>query len=206
MRIKHLASIDEQRSRVKKLEERLIASAVEVERLQKELVTHRQELFQIDSRIKLLQQQKDRIFESDKIASYQSQIEELEDKGLELLTLQENTEIDIKDQHQFSSGLQKTINEINGEAQDLMDKDLNEVKNLDMRLNLIVEELPENFKSLLTKLLSKNLAHGPFTRIESGSCYFCRYKISRLDESEVEGARMLKTCPQCSRIFLPYGT
>jgi predicted nucleic acid-binding Zn-ribbon protein len=53
--------------------------------------------------------------------------------------------------------------------------------------------------------MAKNLAHGPFTRIDQGSCFLCRYKISRVEESEIDMQKALKICPQCSRIFLPYG-
>jgi predicted nucleic acid-binding Zn-ribbon protein len=74
-----------------------------------------------------------------------------------------------------------------------------------MRIKLIEDELPTDFKSVLERTLKKNLALGPFTRNENGSCFFCRYKISKLDESEIDMQKQLKTCPQCSRIFLPYG-
>ena len=96
--------------------------------------------------------------------------------------------------------------EIESEVAEEKGKLEKELHSISLRVDLLKEELPSDFRQVLERVSARKLAHGPFTRIEGGSCYFCRYKISRLDESEVDMQKQLKICPQCSRIFLPYGS
>jgi len=206
MRIKHLASIGEQKDRVSKLEEKFNAAHLHVNSLREKNIEIKQNLHEFDSKIKIWQQQKDRIFEDAKIQAFAAQIETAENEGLNLLELLESNEAEIAQDQQFMEGLRKTISEIESESLNEIDKLQGEVSNLDLRLKLILEELPSEYSQTLIKLNLKNLAYGSFTRIQAGSCYFCRYKLSRIEESEVDSARLLKTCPQCTRIFLPYGT
>ena len=106
----------------------------------------------------------------------------------------------------FLSGLEKTYLEIEVEVKAEISEHQKGIEQSQMRMKLIEEELPADFRSTLERTLKKNLAVGSFTRIDQGSCFFCRYKISRTEESEIDMQKNLKVCPQCTRIFLPYGT
>jgi predicted nucleic acid-binding Zn-ribbon protein len=141
-----------------------------------------------------------------KIQAFTSEIAEQEGRGLEILGELELNEQERNDAKTFLAGIEKTIADIESEVKGEIGKEEEQIKIIDFRLSGLREDLPSDFKQLLEKLLSKNLAHGPFTRIDQGSCLFCRYKISRIDESEIDMQKKLKTCPQCSRIFIPYGT
>ena len=208
VRISHLKALSEQEDRLSKLNERRDANLMQTSILNQSNRDTQQELFETEKQLKILTEQKQRLLDignADKASLLQKDIDALETKGFELLERIEANETEITDLKTFLSGLEKTMNEIRGESQEETDKLQSEIKTIDMRLEGLKEDLPPDFQALLTKTLAKKLAHGPFTRVENGSCFFCRYKISRIDESEIDMQRMLKTCPQCSRIFLPYG-
>jgi predicted nucleic acid-binding Zn-ribbon protein len=210
MRIKHLSALSEQEDRLSKLTARQNEAYLQTEKLRQDNQTKRHELFEIEKKIKSMQEQKQRLIDigesGSKVDSYLAQIDEAEEKGLLLLELLEANEGEIKDQQQFLAGLTKTITEISGEAQEIKAQEQRELENVELRMRLLEEELPPDFRALYHKTVSKKLAQGPFTRIEAGSCFFCRYKLSKMDESEIDAQQKLKVCHQCYRIFLPYGS
>jgi predicted nucleic acid-binding Zn-ribbon protein len=209
MRINHLKNKSEQEDRVSKLNNRRQDTLMQTAKLRQDVIALNHELAEVEKKLKNASEQKQRLMDIGgdeiKISNYQNEINQYEEQGLEFLTQIENMEAEVSDHKTFLAGLEKSIQEIESEVQPELEKINSEVINIDFRLKLLMEELPLDFRTILLKTTAKNLAHGPFTRIDQGSCYFCRYKISRLDESEIDMQKNLKTCPQCSRIFLPYG-
>lgn len=210
MRTSLTLKVKEQEDRVSKLDERRQEAILQTTKLRHELVSLQSEVAELDKKIKIASEQKQRLLDmggdEKKIETFGNEISVLEENGLEFLSQIETIESVLADQKQFMAGIEKTIKEIGDEAQVEIAQHQNEVKNLEMRITSLMEEIPSDFKRILEKVSSRNLAHGPFTRVENGSCYFCRYKISRIDESEIDMQKNLKTCPQCGRIFLPYGS
>lgn len=209
MRNKHLTTKSEQEDRVSSLNKKRQDHDLQTAKLKQDLVRKHDELAETEKRLKLLTEQKQRLLDyggdTGKVNEFQKQIISLEDHGFNTLQEIEQMEGELQDAKTFSIGLESTIAEIQNEVTEDLNKLQTEVKILDQRISLLMEEIPSDFKAILLKISSKNLAHGPFTRIDQGSCYFCRFKISRMDESEIDMQKNLKTCPQCSRIFLPYG-
>ncbi len=209
-RLGHIHAIKEQDDRISSLEKRREESLAQLSNLKSEHVRYQQELLELENKIRTLSQQKQRWIDQGgdevKRKSMETEIAKLEDEGMNLLQLLETNETERKDAQVFIDGIGKTISEIRDEAKAEISKNKEAIHHLDLRLEGITEMLPGDFKDLLLRTLKKNLAHGPFTRIDNGSCFFCRYKISRMDESEIDMQKKLKTCPQCSRIFIPYGT
>lgn len=210
MRTSLTLKMKEQEDRVSKLDERRQEALLQTAKLRHDLVSLQGEVAELDKKINIASEQKQRLLDiggdEKKIETFGNEISVLEEKGLEFLSQIETIESELLDQKQFLAGIEKTIKEIGDEARVEIDQHLAEIKNLQLRISSLMEEIPAEFKRILEKVSSKNLAHGPFTRVENGSCYFCRYKISRIDESEIDMQKNLKTCPQCGRIFLPYGS
>lgn len=201
--------INEQASRIHKLQDRLKSSIVQAADLRKSIIYSQSVMADIDKNLKTAEEQKQRLIniggEEKKIEKFSLEMTDLEDKGLVLLEKIESLEKDFSENKIFQQGLENTIYEISKEAELEISQANTDITNFNLRIELLKNELPTEFKTLLNKTTGKNLAHGPFTRIEQGSCFFCRFKISRLDESEVDMLRSLKTCTQCDRIFLPFG-
>lgn len=210
MRINYLKTRSEHLERISKLNDRRESAVMQTAKLRQETISLNTEMAEIDKKLKNASEQKQRVIDiggdEKKIQSFTAEIELLEEKGMEYLSRQDEIEQESEEAKTFAAGLEKTILEIESEAKAELDKIEQELKNIELRQKLLLEELPEDFKSLLIKITAKNLAHGPFTRIDQGSCYFCRYKISRLEEDEIDMQKSLKTCTQCTRIFLPFGS
>lgn len=210
MRNNHLRAKKEQEDRLSNLDQKRQERLLQTAKLKQDLVTASNQMIEIEAKIKSHSEQKQRLMDmggdDKKIAQYAHEIAELETKGFDLLSQMEELEQGIAEDKTFLTGLEKTLSEIGTEVSGEVEKINSELINIDLRVNLLMDELPSDFKNILVKVTAKNLAHGPFTRIENGSCYFCRFKISRIDESEIDMQKGLKTCPQCGRIFLPYGS
>lgn len=204
-----LKSKKEEEDRIKKLVEKKDEAIKLSNSLKQSIIQKNSDIADLEKKLKTASEQKQRLMDmggdEKKISSFVAEIEKLEESGLEYLTEVESIEAELSDNKTFIAGIEKTIKEIEDESRVEIDKIKQEINNADLRLSLLLEELPSEFKNILVKTTAKNLAHGPFTRIDQGSCYFCRYKISRMDESEIDMLKGLKTCPQCGRIFLPYG-
>ncbi|MGE3611492.1 MAG: hypothetical protein AB7I27_18010 [Bacteriovoracaceae bacterium] len=206
----HLKAKKEQEERISKLLSKRQEALDELENFKKLNSTIQSNILDLEMKLKRAEEQKQRLLDiggdEGKIKKFAEEASQLEDLGFSLLEQSESNQIEIKDKKLFLDGIEKTISEIKSEAESEIAKELKEIENIDLRVKLLENELPDDFKQILHKVQKKNLAHGPFTRIEAGSCYFCRYKISRLEESEIDMQKGMKTCPQCGRIFLPYGS
>ena len=204
-----LKNKSEQEDRVSKLRERRESSLTQITSLQQEIFATNHKLSEAEQKLKTATEQKQRLMDiggdENKISLFQKEIDQAEELGLEHLSLLDSIEGEISETKTFLEGLEKSLQEIESEVRPEVEKINSEVINIDLRIKLLVEELPDSFRNTYLKTSAKNLAHGPFTRVDQGNCFFCRYKISRIDESEIDMQKNLKSCPQCSRIFLPYG-
>ena len=209
MRISQLAQIREQEDRVSKLRARQQESHARQQELQQSLRTLQQNLFETEKKLKTAEEQKTRLIDlggdEAKIRGFGEEATKLEEEGFSLMGKMEELQVELGEEKTFGQGLEKTISEIGQEAAEAIRIHQQEIDNLNLRLTSSEAQLPEDFRQILKKTLAKNLAIGSFTRIDNGSCFFCRYKMSRIQESEIDMQKALKTCPQCSRIFLPYG-
>lgn len=210
MRNAQIAAKSNQENRLASLNTRKKETLENINLYKERLISKHSEMADIEKKLKTSTEQMQRLIDlggdENKIKIYSDQIALLENEGLNCLSDTELLETEIREKKIFLQGLEKTIEEIQKEVEEEIATIQKEISNLDLRLNLLKNDLPDDFKAVLKSISSKNLAHGPFTRIENGSCYFCRFKISRMDESEIDMQKNLKTCPQCTRIFLPYGS
>ncbi|MES2528141.1 MAG: hypothetical protein V4598_13695 [Bdellovibrionota bacterium] len=205
-----LNSINEQKKRIEGLNTRQSDNLAQLAVLKSDYIRLQQSLHEIEQKMKVQSEQKQRWIDTGgdekKRLAMEAELARQEEEGFELLQKLDENEVERKDVQTFLEGLAKTLLEISTEAKEEIKNFEGQISQLDLRLEGLMEILPPEFKDLLLKLLKKNLAHGPFTRIESGHCFFCRYQISRVMESEIDMQKLLRQCPQCSRIFIPYGT
>lgn len=210
MKSSHLKAIKDQEDRLSKLNSKRQEQLDEVGILKSEHLKVQQFYFETEKKMNICEEQATRIRsiggDEAKIAAFKKEAVELENTLFELLDKTEEIQASLEDKKTFLSGLENTYKEIESEVIVEIKEAQSGLAQVELRMKLIQEELPTEFNSTLDRTLKKNLAVGSFTRIDNGSCYFCRYKISRTDESEIDMQKNLKVCPQCSRIFLPYGS
>ncbi len=209
MKTRHLAQMDEQKKRLDVLNLKRQEKEESINHALKAIHELQQNYHETEKKLITCEQQSSRLRDSgaseEKLGNYIKEAEKLESEMFVQLEKIEALEVEIEESKTFLIGLNKTFEEIGYEAQNEIGIHQNEIVQLEKRLELILNTLPLDFKNALEKTLKKKLAIGPFTRTDQSHCYFCRYKISRTEESEIDVQKILKFCPQCSRIFLPYG-
>lgn len=210
MKLNYLKAIKEQEERLAKLDERKKSQLSEITTLNNEHSFLQQAYFEAEKKMNTCEEQAARLRDiggdKEKIAKFKAEAEELENSLFTMLERTEAIQTEIEESKTFLTGLEKTYSEIKDETSTEIAENQKSIEHATMRIKLIETELPDDFRNILERTLKKNLAIGSFTRIDNGSCFFCRYKISRTDESEIDMQKILKVCPQCTRIFLPYGS
>lgn len=123
----------------------------------------------------------------------------------ELLTTIDEKEQEIKDLKTFLEGSLKTLADIELEVATDLKKEKADIENLEMRINLLTDSLPANFKSKFESVNKKHRFKSPVTVITNNHCGECFMMVSKMQISQVDRAATLELCSQCERIFLPSG-
>ena len=209
MRGSYLKSIQEQQERLTKLELRRQEQLREITEFKNEHSELQQSYFEAEKKMNTCEEQASRLKDvggdQEKIANFKTEAAALENTLFEMIERTEEIQNTVDEKKTFLAGLEKTYQEIKDEVASEITENQKSIDQATLRIKLIEAELPPDFRGVLERTLKKNLAIGSFTRVDNGSCFFCRAKISRTDESEIDLQKQLKVCNQCSRIFLPYG-
>ncbi len=208
MKNKELAQVKEQEDRLSRLESQKKERLDQKDQDKKLYTQTQQNLLEMEAKLKTASEQKERLSQytpdDPKITVLANTIEELELQGLDLISKIDEIEVQLKEHDTFLNGFNKTIQEITIESNEQTAKHQTEIKNLELRLGLLEGELPDNFKSALNRLMTKNFPNGPFTTVTNLSCFFCRASVSKIEESEIDTKFAIIHCKQCGRLFLPY--
>lgn len=137
------------------------------------------------------------------ILHVKEKLESLEDKGLELLEGIESSEFQAKECEDFLKGSAETLNEIQIEVDIFTKSHQKKIEILNSRIDLLLDELPPSFKDRIERVFKRNIQISSFTRIISGACEFCKFSVTKADESNIEDKLQLKSCQSCGRIFIP---
>jgi predicted nucleic acid-binding Zn-ribbon protein len=208
MKNKELALVKEQDDRLSRLESQKSERTDQKDQDKKLYTQTQQNLLEMEAKLKTASQQKERLSQyspdDPKLAELSETIEKLEMDGLEMISQIDQIEQALKDHDTFLQGITKTISEISIESLETKNTHLKEISHLEMRLDLLVQELPDNFKMTYQRLMTKNFPLGPFTAVANQSCLFCRSSVSKVEESEIDTKFAIIHCKQCGRLFLPY--
>lgn len=129
--------------------------------------------------------------------------ESSDQKLYELLSNIDETEQTIKNLKTFLEGSTKTLLEIEAEVSSIKTKEQAQIADLEFRINLLSNSLPDNFRTKFASINKKLRFKSPVTFIKNDHCADCFMIISRMQISQVDRGATLETCPQCERILLP---
>lgn len=129
---------------------------------------------------------------------------ENEERALNLLITQQAVEEAREDKKTFLVGFEKTVEEITQESNESIQDLERKIIHLNSRIKQLFSDLPEDWKSPVERVQAKNLSIGIFTKVQEGKCALCRHKLSLDMQSDIDQKLILKACPGCSRLFLPY--
>lgn len=132
--------------------------------------------------------------------------EKLDEEGLQLLIRQQELEQEIDEHQTFLAGFAKTVEGLRTEITTQLNLLKLKRDQTLARAAGVFQQLPTDWQAAYKKIAAKNPAHGVFTRLDGLKCQFCRAAVSKVFESEVDALGMLKACPSCGRLVLPYKT
>jgi predicted nucleic acid-binding Zn-ribbon protein len=213
----HLKLIDEQNSRVKSLSEQMdstVSQKMKVEeelKLLKELNVkddrqlqgHIEKMNSLKSRQPNLKTEQEIKATANEIEHLAVTVGQLEAKVFKQLEKCEQYQVEIKKFIQFSSGLEKTIKDIQSEVDVNVDQEKQQIKNYEMRIQNLKENCSRQLIQRYVDLRKQSQKLPPLAFIVENHCSVCKILISRRDQSNIERAEALETCPSCQRILLP---
>jgi len=137
------------------------------------------------------------------IATYKEKLDELENSGLEIMTLCEELSCELDEAKNFLKGSIETLNNIRLEVTE-NNKPYQEKINVNTkRMQHLFSELPELLKQKFTQLLERNLKYGPVAQIDKNHCSVCKMELAKSEIEAIEKHLQIKFCPSCSRVFIP---
>lgn len=128
---------------------------------------------------------------------------QFEARSNEVIDQIDECEKQLDEAQEFEKGSLDSLNSLKQEVAEIVGQKQQEKDRLSHRIDLLLDEIPENFKASYKKVAAKKLKYGPFSSLKNLQCNVCGFKVSRTLEVDVEENFKLKTCPSCSRIFIP---
>lgn len=138
------------------------------------------------------------------IDSYENELSQLEEKGLEILEQTEILEESITNAENFLKGTLETIKEIEGEIKEENEPLYHELNTLKNRIEILKPQIPEKVLNRIVELQSKGPKYSPIAEITpQNTCKACGYLPPKALVDSVEVKLKLHSCPGCNRIFIP---
>ncbi len=135
---------------------------------------------------------------------FRPQKEKLETEVYALMEKMENLQKEIAEHQQFLQGSLKTLNEIKSEVDKVQNLENEQIKILDERIELSLQNTPTSVRTIW-KDLSKRFPHQTaLCFIENGACSECRCSIGRNFEALIEKGGAVEFCPHCKRLLTPH--
>lgn len=212
--------ISEEKTRITRIEEMRKDAAHKIEQSEIALKSFKERLLKVEQDIDSLATSIERADNALNMAKNEKEAElsqrqkeentlrlaEADSEGFSLMEKLEEEESIINEKEEFLSGSQKTLTSISSEVEENNKPLMKEQEGFKGRILTLRETLNEMTLSKLDKVLKKKLTHGPLTKIESNSCFICGFKLTKVDQDQIEQHLKLKSCTSCERIFIPNST
>ncbi len=214
---KHLDCIDAQNQRVVKMKknravrsqeltenkEKLAVLKADIGELEKKVHTISDHIEKAQSRLPMMTTTQQIEATEKEIATLSPQKEILEDQLLEYMETAEDIEQQVCDADSFLKGSLRSLDEIQIESNDITTKENREIANYQKRIDLLLENIPQQFKDAFLSLNKKYRFCSPVTMVTNGSCAGCYLGISKQQQVEIEKAVTIHFCNGCGRLLLP---
>jgi predicted nucleic acid-binding Zn-ribbon protein len=215
----HLQNIESHKNRITHINKQREIKKTELLRLetvQNELKSsiskNEKELFKIESELDKAkshladatsQQQVDAL--EKEISTLSPRAENLEENILEELDKQESNLSEQEICKKFLDGSVETIAEVEVEVTKDCDIEYKEIEKYQERIDLLLENCPENYKSLYINLNKKYKYNSPVSFVSNSHCNSCKLAITGVQKSTIEAGNSIELCAGCGRILAPLG-
>jgi len=138
------------------------------------------------------------------LATVTSEKEKLEHIILEQMETISNWEDALDTFNSFLFGIDKSIQEIQAEANQAIKEENTQISNYQERINELIQIIPKEAKEIFLNVNKKHLYNSPITLIQNNACSKCNYPIDRNMSSLIEKGTILELCPGCERLIAPH--
>lgn len=191
MRKKHIVSLRNKREDEKRnLLERSIKNNASISSLEESLST--------------LEKKKNELYLTEDIQNHEKEMDSLSDKIFALMEENEHIESNINDCKQFLTGSLDTLSEIEEEIRISNQEDEKKIDNYNKRIDALLEDTPHELKNSFKRARDKYPHQIYLTRIIDQACEHCRYQLDSESIKLIDQAKLVQTCHQCERLFVPY--
>jgi predicted nucleic acid-binding Zn-ribbon protein len=136
------------------------------------------------------------------ITHSQNELNLLETAYFSNLEKAEKHSVEILDLKQFLIGSLETLNEISVEVKISVNKNQHEIKNLQLRITSLLEQLSSSDRHLFLDTDKKFKDKIPCSFINLKNCSECKISIDSQTINNVEKFISVELCPNCGRILL----
>lgn len=188
--------LDQFQTEHKDLSGQLAKVEAEIHSEQKKLETSKQHISSVftEQEVNSLQSQ---------INTYQENLDNFENDGLELMEKIEELTQNISDHKGFLTGSKETLDEISKEISELNQPRLKEIETLNTRVSALLSDIPEDIVKRFNQVLDLKLPKSPMTTIDKKQCSMCRFQLEQSLVDDVEKLFKFKQCSGCRRILIP---
>ncbi len=213
----HQSQIQSNSNRVSTVEKFRVQSAEELTRLKKNLEDTHHHFLQQEKELHKVEQLLTRSSERQSQAStsqecaaveqemklFSAQKDKLENELFDVLETEEKLKKSINEKTQFLEGSEKSLLQIKDEVIALNNKEEDEIKKIQERMQLYINELSPTGKSIWTDLCKRFPKENAITFLQNGTCQNCRSHVGRNLESQIEKGTIIEHCSQCKRLLSP---
>jgi len=132
------------------------------------------------------------------------EVSRLQDLQLELLEELETLEETIEEFKKFKSGFEITKAKIQGEVDQIIEKETIEINRYRERIKSLLEELPSNLKDTFQHVRKMHRFKQPLVRVINKGCEKCKFTLDSSSCDQVETLKVIQTCNSCHRLFIPF--
>jgi len=191
----HLESTDIQ-TKVTKLKPLLIQNENSLNALEKRISSLKNNRMMVKTTEQLLAIDKE-------LATVSSEKEKLENIILEQMETLSNLEDELGTFNSFLTGIDKSIQEIQAEANQAIKEENTQINNYQERISELTKNIPPEAKEIFSNINKIHLYNSPITLIQNNACSKCNYPIDRNMSSMIEKGTILEQCPGCQRLIAP---
>ncbi len=131
------------------------------------------------------------------------EVDEIQERCLNLLESIEELEKAIIQAKGFLEGSKETLEEVITEVDEIRAQESIPIKQYEGRIALLLEDTPSSLLEVFSKIREKHQFNRPLVRIINHACEFCHFRIDQMSLERVESLQGIETCGQCGRLFIP---
>lgn len=213
----HLDAIEEQKNRVKHIENQRELASNNKEELESHLAkktellnSSEKKLFEAEAKfektkehIPLARNEQEANALQSEIETLEPLIEKLQEEILELMEEVEITSGEIKEKEEFLAGSLTSLEKIKDESDLEIKAENDNVQVLQERVDSLLDQADSVHKTAYLLSNEKHRFNNPLCFVDNSACHVCRFTLNQMQANEIEKGTVTESCPGCGRLLTP---